>query len=388
MIPQTDFSSNMEILANGNVRYTNAYASYEFQNIPLKKLEDSALAEAKDRFEGPGLPVPNKENRETIQAKQIAMFKRSYMAGSLEWSPKTRDAWRDVSGRADEAIGKYLDGTMSEDELASSFQSLSHEMYEATARVGYPLPFVDETMEQACTEAMYDNFREKILGAAVQRNNAEGRQYVTGEMCPQRTWKYYNADYYYKSEDAIAAVTRGMEEFAQDRGWKWTVPDYRGKNMYYNFNTAFSNNFCLDSQYILDPDMVPPEGFEWFYQTGGSSSSGPVIATPVTIITHADGTEEYVEQGQRTQRTKFDPTDYYTANTWAAYTDKNGQRHVVSKDIIFKGDKSDLFNAGDLLRFAVGDESEALNAFLHNLQLYPKNYFSMYYRPASFDCCI
>ena len=77
MIPQTDFSSNMEILANGNVRYTNAYASYEFQNIPLKKLEGSALAEAKDRFEGPGLPVPNKENRETIQAKQIAMFKRS-----------------------------------------------------------------------------------------------------------------------------------------------------------------------------------------------------------------------------------------------------------------------------------------------------------------------
>lgn len=56
--------------------------------------------------------------------------------------------------------------------------------------------------------------------------------------------------------------------------------------------------------------------------------------------------------------------------------------------MIFKGDKSDLFNAGDLLSFAVGDESEALNAFLRNLQLYPKNYFSQYYRPASFNCCI
>lgn len=385
MIPKTDFSSSMELLDNGNVRYTNAYGSYEFESLPLKKLEGSALAEAKDRLElSLSGSTPDKE---TTQADQIAFFKRDYMAGGLEGSAKVRDVWRDVSGRADEAIGKYLDGTMSGEELASQFQTLAHEMFESAAKVGYPIPLIDDTMEQACTEAMYDNFREKILSAAVQRNNAEGRQYVTGEMCPQRTWKYYNADYY-KSEDAIAAVTRGMEEFAQDRGWKWTVPDYRGKNMYYNFNTAFSNNFCLDSQYILDPDMVPPEGFEWFYQTGGSSSSGPVIATPVTIITHADGTEEYVEQGQRTQRTKFDPTDYYTANTWAAYTDKNGQRHVVSKDIIFKGDKSDLFNAGDLLRFAVGDESEALNAFLHNLQLYPKNYFSMYYRPASFDCCI
>lgn len=384
MIPKTDFSSSMELLDNGNVRYTNAYGSYEFESLPLKKLEGSALAAAKDRLElSLSGSTPDKE---TTQADQIAFFKRDYMAGSLGGSAKVRDAWRDVSGRADEAIGKFMDGTMNGEELASQFQTLAHEMFESAAKVGYPIPLIDETMEQACTEAMYDNFREKILSAAVQRNNAEGRQYVTGEMCPQRTWKYYNADYYYKSEDAIAAVTRGMEEFAQDRGWEWSVPDYKGKNMYYNFNTAFSNNFCLDSQYVLDPDMVPPEGFEWFYQTGGSS--GPVVATPVTIITHADGTEEYVEQGQRTQRTKFDPTDYYTAKTWAAYTDKNGQRHVVSKDIVFKGDKGDLFNAGGLLRFAVGDESEALNAFLHNLQLYPKNYFSMYCRPASFDRCI
>lgn len=384
MIPKTDFSSSMEILANGNVRYTNAYGSYEFENLPLKKLEGSALAEAKDRLE---LSLPNSmPDKETTQADQIAFFKRSYMAGSLEGSSKVREAWRDVSGRADEAIGKFMDGTMNGDELASCFQTLAHEMYESTARAAYPIPFVGETMEQACIEAMYDNFREKILGAAVQRNNAEGKQYVTGEMCPQRTWKYYNADYYYKSEHAIAAVTRGMEEFAQDQGWEWTVPDYRGKNLYCNFNTALSNNFCLDEQHILDPDMVPPEGFEWFYQTGGSS--GPIIATPVSIITNADGTEKVVYQGQQRQRTKFDPTDYFTATTWAAYTDKEGNRHVVSKDIIFKGDKDDLFNVGDLLVFDLDGEREGLNAFLRNLQLYSKNYFSRYDRPASFNRCV
>lgn len=388
MIPQTDFSSTMEVLANGNVRYTNAYGSYEFEKVPLKKLEGDALAVAesrlKDRFESSiSSSIPEKE---TAQANQIAYFKPKYMAGSLEASPKTRDAWREISGRADAAIGKFMDGTMSEDELASQFQTLAHEMYEATARVGYPLPFVDSSMEQACTEAMYDAFRERILSIAVQRNNAEGKQYVTGEMCPQRTWQYYNADYYYKSEDTIAVVTKGMEEFVQDRGWKWTVPDYRGKglNMYHNFNTAFSNSFCLDTQYILDPDMVPPQGFEWFYQTGGYPRGAYVQMISHTTA-HADGTQTTTYYHQPDQ---FDSEDPYTATTWAAYTDKNGERHVVSKDIIFKGDKSDLMKAGALLSFAVGDESEALNDFLNNLQLYPKNYFSLYYRPTSFNCCI
>ncbi len=384
MIPQTDFSSSMELLTNGNVRYTNTYGSYEFESVPLKKLEGEALKEAKDRLElSISSAAPNKE---TTQADQIAFFKRSYMAGSLEGSPKVRDAWRDVSGRADEAIGKFMDGAMSGDELASTFQTLAHEMFESTARAGYPIPFVERYMEQACTEAMYDNFREKILSTAVQRNNAEGRQYVTGEMCPQRTWKYYNAGYYYKSEEAIDAVTKGMEEFAQDRGWEWSVPDYRSRNlnMYDNFNTAFSNDFCSDSRYILDPDMAPPEGFEWFYQTGGYPR-GPYVQMISHTTTHPDGTTTTVYYDRLD---RFDPENPFTANTWAAYTGKDGERHVISKDIIFKGDKSDLFNAGSLLSFAIGDQSEGLNAFLKNLQLYPRNYFSLYRQTGGFSLSV
>ena len=51
MIPQTDFSSSIELLTNGNVRYTSAYGSYEFERMPLQKLEGSALAEARVRLE-------------------------------------------------------------------------------------------------------------------------------------------------------------------------------------------------------------------------------------------------------------------------------------------------------------------------------------------------
>ncbi len=380
MIPQTDFSSSIELLTNGNVRYTSAYGSYEFERMPLQKLEGSALAEARDRLElSISSAAPSKE---TTRADQIAFFKRSYMAGSLEGSPKVRDAWRDVSGQADKAIGKFMDGTMSGDELASTFQTLAHEMFESTARAGYPIPFVESDMEQACTEAMYDTFREKILSTAVQRNNEQGRQYVTGELCPQRTWKYYNADYYYKSEDAIDAVTRGMDGFVQDRGWEWTVPDYRGKglNMYCNFNTALFNSFCLDERRMVDPDMVPPEGFEWFYQTGGNPR-GPHVQMLSQTTTYPDGTEVTIHYPQPD---KFDPENPFTATTWAAYTDKEGNRHVISRDVIFKGDKGDLFNVGDLLRFDAGEESEGLNAFLSNLQLYPKNYF--HWNSGPFSC--
>lgn len=384
MIPQTDFSSSTELLTNGNVRYTGAYGSYEFERLPLQKLEGSALAAAQDRLE---LSLPGAmPDRESARAEQIDFFKRSYMAGSLEASPKVRDAWLDVRNRMDDAIGKFMDGTMNEDELASRFQGLAHEMYEETARAGYPVPFVDPGMEQACTEAMYDEFRGRILSIAVRRNNEQGKQYVIGEMCPQRTWQYYNADYYYKSEAAIAAATKGMDGFVQDRGWEWSVPDYKGKklNMYDNFNAAFSNDFCADTRYILDPGMVPPKGFEWFYQTGGYPH-GPYGRMISHTTTHPDGTTTTVYYDRPN---KFDPEDPFTANTWTAYTDRSGERHVINRDIIFKDDKSDLFNAGDLLSFAVGDESEGLNTFLKNLQLYPKNYFRLYHQTGGFSLSV
>lgn len=302
----------------------------------------------------------------------------------LSLAPNMRDTWAEISDQMDSAIGKFMDGDLSGEELGAQFQQLSHELYEASVQAGYPDAVPRSDQEQGCTEAFYSEFRRKILSIALQRNNEQGRQYVTGEMNARRVYKYYNADYYYKSEDAIAAITKGMDELVQDRGWDYTMTDYMGKglDLYANFNTVFSNR-TEGERYCLDPETAPPRGFEWFYQTG--SASQPAITARSIIEQYDDGSERIIYQKVRT---KFDPADYLTANTWVAYTGKDSTRYTVNLDVIFQDEKSDLMNLGSLLSFDIGEESETLNTFLNNLQLYPKHYFNMHRRPASFDRCI
>ena len=123
-------------------------------------------------------------------------------------------------------------------------------------------------MEQAKMKTFYGEFRRKILSSAVCRSVEEGKQYVAGDPSGARNWKYYNSDYYYQSEAAISAVSKGIMDIAQRKGYDdFSIPDYKAKglNEYYNFNTAFSNSFAVSEQYILNPDAVPPRNFQWFF---------------------------------------------------------------------------------------------------------------------------
>lgn len=374
MIEPINYSCTITKTEGGH-RYSNSYGTWELGELELQEIPPDKV-ENIDKWGG---------IKPLTLDEQIANMKTKFAAGSLQYYPKTQDIWKNISDQADSAIGKFMDGTLSEEELSSTFQTLAHDLFESTAKVGYPIPLLAPYQEQACTEAVYDEFRAKILSIAVQRNNNEGKQYITGELTAMRKYKYYNADYYYKSEAAIAAVTKGMDEFVQERGWDYTMPDYKGQksNLYYNFNTAFSNNFCVEEQYLLDPDMKPPEGFEWFFETGGKYRS---TVTPDSLtIKHQDGSRDtYVYK----TRDKFDPDDFYTGTTWAAYIDENGNRQVVSKDIIFHDEKSDLMNVGDLLNFGSEKKHDFANQFLKNLQLYPMSYFSRIVNCNMFDCTV
>lgn len=177
-----------------------------------------------------------------------------------------------------------------------------------------------------------------------------------------------------------------MEELAQANDWEFTIPDYKGKgyNLYYNFNTAFSNSFSQSEQYLIDPDMEPPQGFEWFFQTGGDwekYSRRGVIEAHYTI--NPDGSKNMISQ---IHRDRFDPTDFYTGNTWFAYTDENGKRHVFSADVFFTDNESDLMNVGSLFNPPDAEKWDVVRSFLKNLQLYPKGYFSRIVNPFSFNC--
>ena len=153
------------------------------------------------------------------------------------------------------------------------------------------------------------------------------------------------------------------------------MPDYKGKglNLYYNFNTAFSNKFDVSEQYMIDPDQVSPRDFQWFYQTGGSEGNKGIVDS--CIVTHLDGTKTFEDYSGP----EFDPGHPGKANMWAAYRDENGVRHQVSVDFRYKFVESDLRNVAALLRFP-GDSAagQSANRFLRNLQVYSSGHFSRF----------
>lgn len=276
----------------------------------------------------------------------------------------------------DRCIEQFFDGTMSESELQAEYEKLlKNELFGAMENPTGSL----STSQKEIAENFYNAFRGKILSAAVQRNNAEGEQYITGEMNVQRNWSYYNSNYCYASESAISAITDGAQKVAQEYGSSFAVPDYmaQGKTNLYNFNTALSGDpfVVSDYHYIIDPDVVPPENFQWFYQKGGDAYNTSIRFSSFTV---EDSNGNKIVTDYTTD--EFDPKDPLKAQTWVCYTDENGAEHRLSTDLVFNHGKEDLRNVADLLSFSEQETDQAglLNQFLSNLQLYPKRYFDRF----------
>lgn len=292
------------------------------------------------------------------------------------------ETYQQIQSTAESAINAFFDGTMSEQELSDTYQDSIKKFIMACDEYDYPNIFhLDDVEEQVAAESLYSEFRRKILEIAVSRNNAIGKQYITGEMNAQRNWKYYNSDFYYKSEAAIAAITDGVMAFAKEREYEeFTLPDYQadGKWLYYNFNSALSNPMNVEEKFFSDVSKIPPKDFEWFYQSGGDSINKVGVATLVEEIIRPDGTSEYVAEANK--KKLFDPTDSETATTWASYRDADGNRHFISQDFNYSGKKDDFYKVFDLLKFNTGNKEADMkvNSFLQNLNVYPQGYFSRF----------
>lgn len=319
-----------------------------------------------------------KVSKDTVDVDSFVTVERSY-TGSIDPAIcKYLDgaAPSEHSSRIEECINQFFDGTMTESELRAEYgEMLKKELFGTMENP--PSPLTESQKETAMN--FYNAFREKILSVAVERNNAEGEQYITGDMNVQRSWSYYNSDYYYASESAISAITTATQNISQDYDTTFEVPDYleQGKTNLYNFNTALKGDpfIVSDYNYIIDPDVAPPENFKWFYQTGGDPYNCIRMTSFGTIDENGN---EVIEKDFTTD--EFDPTDPSKAQTWVSYTDEDGVEHRLSTDIVFDDSKDDLRNMLNLLSFSdrSTDDADLLNRFLSNLQIYPKGYFDRF----------
>lgn len=290
--------------------------------------------------------------------KQLENVKETFFRGGNYISKISEDIQSMKQSMADMA-DSFFDGEVSETELAESFQSLAESFISACREKQYPFPMLTG-MDEAGLSFAYDCFRGAILKAAAAHNNAEGK-----ELCSKQNngWHYYNADYYYKSESAVGAITGKVKEMAARRGFgQFEIPDYKalGKNSLYNFNSAVSGESdyipgglrAVEEKWIMDFDAVPPEGFKWFYEDGGSDEEP---AFP------AEGTDTELTEPE--------------AKVWAMYRDM-----LISNSFMFspgRDQPSDVRNLGDLLQFGAGIKAEAAvaNRFMKNFQLAPRKYF-------------
>ena len=155
--------------------------------------------------------------------------------------------------------------------------------------------------------------------------------------------KLSNSDYYFQSEDTINALTDKFLAKAQENGLEdiASVPDYKAKglNLYYNFNSAVSNDFNLDDRYVIEKDKVPPKDFRWFFQTGGNDSDKGKVTSMAAYS--ANGT---LEEYRDFTTPGFDPTDPLKGTCWVAYKDENGEWQYSSADFEKKYAKEDLKN--------------------------------------------
>ena len=289
--------------------------------------------------------------------KQLENVKDTFFRGA-GYSGKISEDIQSMKSSMESLADGFFDGEVTESELADKFQALAEKFIGICKEKQYPFPMLTG-MDEAAMSFAYDCFRGAILKSAVQHNNAEGKELASKH---NRGWHYYSADYYYKSESAIGAITDRVKGMAEDRGFReFEIPDYKaiGKNSLYNFNSAVSGESdyipgglrAVEEKWILDFDAVPPEDFKWFFEEEGSSED---------VFMSGDG-EDLPRPKSR---------------VWAMYKDmlaSNSFDFSLGRDL-----PSDVKNLGDLLQFGAGLKSEiaVVNKYLRNFQAAPSGYFA------------
>lgn len=172
------------------------------------------------------------------------------------------------------AFEKYFKGEMDETTLFRTVDRSVSSLLNAYESMGFdPQEIGPDLLEDA-----YNLFRSDVVAGAFVCSGEEGRA-VGRQLSCQSSYIYYNADYYYQSEELIDRLHAHMKELAEQSGFGPAdfLRDYpKGdqRNQYYKSYNAYicseARNACGN---IIDEDMVPPRGFRMFYDSNGTGTT-------------------------------------------------------------------------------------------------------------------
>lgn len=167
---------------------------------------------------------------------------------------------------------RYYQGTSSTDEIEKTLSRVVADIRSTYAGLGFdPEEFTGKLIEDVYSETRLFNMRG--VGIA---SSYEGRPIAVahnGHDRNTRNWAYYNADYYYASEEMKGT----LQGIARKIGAKYGVTDLNlpieyqdgdvRKGIYSSYNTQFSRRIRNDCRIgsIIDESMAPPKGLKFFY---------------------------------------------------------------------------------------------------------------------------
>lgn len=269
---------------------------YINQENSVKVTENSSLA---DRIRG---------NRKTFQCTEemakrtMDVFERSGCE-KVTYPQYTKFAVINSSVASEreemrEVMEGYYNGELSKDEIKGFFMEYCSVMY---------------ARDEESVLNVYEAFLDANYSAAVKKCFAQGKDIAAKEGMSTDNMVYYDADYYYQSEEIHDLLKEAAAEYGAKYGMEIDATkrddcfrrDYLTGTPNFNDKWNFMATNMMGSGRLMDQNAVPPKDFSFFYKQGtdvGTKNSLLIIGgkdwsekvdVPFKMPTGGKNTERY-----------------------------------------------------------------------------------------------
>lgn len=241
---------------------------YISKENPVKVTENSSLA---DRIRG---NRPTFQCTEEMAKRTMDVFERSgcekvtypqYTKFAVINSPvaSEREEMREV-------MEGYYNGEISKDEIKGFFMEYCSVMY---------------ARDEETVLNVYEAFLDANYSAAVKKCFAHGYDIAAKEGVSTDNMIYYDADYYYQSEEIHDLLKEAVAEYGakygreidatkRDDGFK---RDYLTGTPNFNDKWNFMATNMMSSGRLMDQNAVPPKDFSFFYKQGADLGKNSLL---------------------------------------------------------------------------------------------------------------